>query len=705
MRLFKIAIAGIAAGIAAEFLHSAAAPAAPSKGGGASAARAGSRASGGSSARLSNPARRGTGGTRATGVSAGGALLLASGSGGNVGGKKDCRMHYSDCMDAQIPGIIGRYSYLSGDKAIELLLEGIDPFRCLYYNSKSVEKLFGVVSSSDSTKKVAVGASSADRTLARFCTPQQVKDSKDESGRYKTNFCLAQRDMNELYLLYNYYCKISEQMGPTGVMVNLCETKDACGDRKSCTFATKDSRAFFVEAKKRIDSGTLKILNLDQTEFYRNRILPMIACDQLDGADKTNCEKNGANTEKRLENWKQYHLDSTEMTDIFNGLGLDSESEIFSINIAPPAGSSSLDSASVFVRASDLCFSGTTLSKTNKELYGSSSTQIQESINKLKNCGEQASRNDLERYYLAGTWVKECEDGYQFNSATNLCVSTDDPNDKVKPYTAADFEAGDAPLAETEFMSAKKSCGQYEQILITTRDQAYGDFDTKFKGYLYDNVAKLIEKHTEDMSKIGTSLNSLVELDAQISINNAELDALKYTTKQESLRIKAEARSEFELAMAEIMEESHKSHAKLNEMFGKINSAQMMNVCSDMARSFSSVDKDNLMEFVGLKVLVKYIGGDTIGSISKDGKGKQVQNSSFKRNLVFDDHLDDFDKGLLSCTDIPGFDFSGLMPDGTQFGDCQDVQLSTNGSLPAGIYKILLTGAGGGGGGRSYGGG
>ena len=44
-----------------------------------------------------------------------------------------CRNAYVECMDIQINSLLGKYSYLSDDAAVDVLKDTGEPFRCMYY--------------------------------------------------------------------------------------------------------------------------------------------------------------------------------------------------------------------------------------------------------------------------------------------------------------------------------------------------------------------------------------------------------------------------------------------------------------------------------------------------------------------------------------------------------------------------------------------
>ncbi len=485
-----------------------------------------------SASRTSSRARvdsRSNGGTirnMGTGVSSGGSASGAANT-------NNCKSWYTECMDIQIANIISSYPYLADDPAVQSIQETGDPLRCIYYDNAKVEEIFG----SDITGKYCSSDLMAKRQTVSI--DDKTGNSSKDGIFNNLNFCSNQKNVNELYMAYNYYCDLdSSEVSALGMPINKCNIVGAKGDKKgkkstltikkndnnevnnedidfakskNSVFATKDSMAYYAEANRRVENGELKIINFEKTNLFKNKISKM-----------------------NLENWDMMSLDYEDTNDLLADLGLTAdENELFSINVVPPVGAGNLNPAGVFKKASDICFS-----KANIKLAGKKATEseskLQTLVNQLAGCDGVESRADLERYYLAGTWRQDCPDGYYLDSLGNTCISLTDKSDTKEKYTAEQVAKGEAELMDTDFLSAKKSCDMYEQTLISTRNAEYGKFDTQLKNYIEDEVAKLIKRKTKDLNTIASAFQSLQQMDADISINLANMKADIANAKSEA---------------------------------------------------------------------------------------------------------------------------------------------------------------------------
>jgi hypothetical protein len=390
-------------------------------------------------------------------------------------------------MDQQIRPLVDKHQFLADDPAVQALVNSADPFRCLYYDAKSTVNIYGEINT---------------------CVRKNINDM---------NSCPGQKDANDLYMSYNFYCDLATSTETaSGIPVQKCNFAPPSVEKlnsdgtllssaKSSGFATKDSWGFYREANKRVDSGELKIINFETTNLYKNKIANL-----------------------GLENFEKYSITREDSKDLLNDLGIaGSDAEIFSINVAPPIGAGALDPSGMFKRASDLCFSNSPLMPADAAMFGQRSKDIQASINELGKCVADEPRASLERYYLSGMRKAVCDEGYTYQQASKMCMNDEDPTELADP-----LEDGD--LVPTEFMSADKSCRQYETALVTSRNAEYGKFDTALKNYIEDQIASLVKKKTKDLAKVQKAFMSLQDLDIEMTSNLAAMRARAKKAKNDA---------------------------------------------------------------------------------------------------------------------------------------------------------------------------
>ncbi|MDR1009519.1 MAG: hypothetical protein LBL52_04700, partial [Rickettsiales bacterium] len=401
-------------------------------------------------------ARKATGGKRAAAASKGARNARSNRARNSAGGKatrgaeglpstagtaktRDCRSNFAYCMDAQIAGLINANKWLAADAAAKAVQSSAEPLRCIYYDSIATSGIYGEIN----------------------------KKECAERGN-NMNVCPGQKDVNDLYMSYNYYCDLdSSTQTARGVPVNKCNfakptsgtSYDGSKTNKTGAFATRDSWAFYNEALRRVNNGDLKIINFETTNLYKNKISKL-----------------------ELEHFEEYSISNADVGDMMSDLGLgNSNAEIFSINVTPPVGAGTLDGAGLFRKASDLCFSGTKLTPQEEALYGKAAgAELSATISAIASCAAENPRSTLERYYLSGLWTAAattCREGYSYNTANKLCVHDEDPTDTEDPTS-------DDKPEQTGFLSAHKSCDLYEQALITSRNDMYGQFETQMKNYI-----------------------------------------------------------------------------------------------------------------------------------------------------------------------------------------------------------------------------
>jgi hypothetical protein len=193
-----------------------------------------------------------------------------------------------------------------------------------------------------------------------------------------------------------------------------------------------------------------------------------------------------------VENVGDYYIDPAVVNDIYAGLGLESETELFSVKVSAPVGAGLYVASAHFKTASDHCMISETVAKAAKE--NSAQKKVREATNERVNVmtknGCFALRPSLERYYLAGKWRDTSVD--EFGDATG---------------TGEDID--------TAFFSAKESCRMYEQALVTIRDEKYGLFDTQMQNYIEENLASVIANIINSSAAIAEATGSLKAADAK----------------------------------------------------------------------------------------------------------------------------------------------------------------------------------------------
>ncbi len=505
-----------------------------------------------SRARVDSRTNGGTIRNMGTGVS-------SDGSASGAANTNNCKSWYTECMDIQIANIISSYPYLADDPAVQSIQETGDPLRCIYYDTAKVEEIFG----SDITGKYCSSDLMAKRQTMSI--DDKTGNSSKDAIFNNLNFCSNQKNLNELYMAYNYYCDLNtSEVSALGMPINKCNIVSKDATDKNSVFATKDSMAYYAEANRRVENGELKIINFEKTNLFKNKISKM-----------------------NLENWDMMSLDYEDTNDLLADLGLTAdENELFSINVVPPVGAGNLNPAGVFKKASDICFS-----KANIKLAGKKATEsesrLQTLVNQLAGCDGVESRADLERYYLAGTWRQDCPDGYYLDSLGNTCISLTDKSDTKEKYTAEQVAKGKAELMDTDFLSAKKSCDMYEQTLISTRNAEYGKFDTQLKNYIEDEVAKLIKRKTKDLNTIASAFQSLQQMDADISINLANMKADIANAKSEAEIAILNADLNLSQKRLEVDQKTLEARRERAKMYSEQHTRKITQHCSNIM--FSSI--------------------------------------------------------------------------------------------------------------------
>lgn len=606
---------------------------------------------------------RSTSRTGTRGLGAGKAISRIASATTTTSSTSNCLAQFIDCMDAQIDTTIANYPYLADDEAVQAMQDTQDPLRCIYYNAANVEGLF---SSGADTKYCSSDLVSKRNSIL-------VNDNgtkKEESTNFNNfNVCSNQKDVNDLYMSYNYYCDLNtSDVGVSGMPINKCDLKRSTGKNKNDVFATKDSYAYYNEANRRVSAGELKIINFEKTKLFTDKISKL-----------------------GLENWDKMSLKSDTVFDLLDDLGLTNNEEIFSINVVPPVGAGNLNPGSQYEKAKNICF-GTTTFKIAGKTATEKEKNIQSAISYLStNCTDSATRTDLERYYIAGTSVKLCDDGYIYNSTNNKCIYTGKDEVAESEMDPHSSDEDDVELEQTDFLSAKASCDLYEQTLISTRNKAYADFDTQLKNYIDDEVAKLIKNKTKSLSTIANAFGNLQQTDAQISIDDIQRKSDIITSKTEAQISVLDAENNLLSKQLESTSKTFETQNKLKSLISSNFSKQISNACLTNADYLLTQGENGFKKMLNL-------------SFKMDAKGdiKCVDCNPSDTKHVSQDVYDKLDSNTYQeflCTDIKEYDVSTIIAEKVEFGSCSNgITLSSKGSLPTGIYKVVLKGAGGGGG-------
>lgn len=121
-------------------------------------------------------------------------------------------------------------------------------------------------------------------------------------------------------------------------------------------------------------------------------------------------------------------------------------------------------------------------------------------------------------------------------------------------------------------------------------------------------------------------------------------------------------------------------------------SKQISNACMDELNTIISSSKDLAADVASL-------------SVKSNAKGEiKCQHCGGTSNVSSKDYaaLNSSEYQEFYCGELEGFNVSQIISEKVTFGECTFMSgLSSSGTLPRGIYKIILKGAGGGGGGKS----
>lgn len=373
---------------------------------------------------------------------------------------------------------------------------------------------------------------------------------------------------------------------------------------------------------------------------------------------------------------------------IYTDLGINRDSSLFSINVVPPLGAGLVFPSALFNRASNYCFDGKT-----KSLSGVSSTvaQTYREFNKnktlLASC-KATYKADLERYYLSGFW----------------------PKSDVEPSSDGTYNTN-TDYAELDFMSAKKSCDMYEANLISVRDTSYAKFDTQIKNYLEDALAVIIKNKVKDITTISDVANSLKKDDATRTINTITAKAELAQQKVQTAIDKANYEMEANTTKTQQDKQYLANVEKMKSAVMETNGTGVLNKCSEIGSQMTDYFVNHSSSISGFD----FVNALKLLTVKANSSGNVYVKPNSAYGITGDanyDALSNAEYPELTCVDLPDFDKSNAMKNiqtkirefSFEHTDSQKVKMEGgSGTLSAGVYKVVVQGAGGGGGGGVYG--
>ena len=331
-----------------------------------------------------------------------------------------------------------------------------------------------------------------DRTSASLNPDPTKKDTKTCFGVGVDQRCYEQEGFNELYSAYNYHCDVRrEHKNSIGRFVNQCKVGGAT------QFATKFSIAYYAEVLDRIDGDGLKMVNFQSSSIFTNFMRSL-----------------------ELADMDTFVIDPKISQQLLEELGIKNPTdELFAVRVAPPAGAGNYVAKTRFGAASDACFR-TDFYLPEEEKNAKSRNEKNLAIAKMEAGGCNQMRRNLERYYLTGVW-EEVEIGLEEAPATEEAPAA--AKLKVTPKGSE---------VQTAFGSARDSCHNYENSLISVRDAQFALFDSKLQNYIEDVIAGLVQKQIRQTAKVTAALNAFqaegVQYDADARAQKTAIDEAKH---------------------------------------------------------------------------------------------------------------------------------------------------------------------------------
>jgi|GEM_PF-4421400 len=458
-----------------------------------------------------------------------------------------CIDAFVKCIDSHIEPTIGDLDWLVGgtdiitrspippDEAYLSIIDTGEPFRCAFWDplSPMLRTTSPLPSCTTTTRFGFVGGN--DRC---HCVGEN---------------CFDMMDMNQLYSAYNFYCQISRKYrNSIGRWGNQCSVRASDGSRSS-VFASKFSIAYYREVLNRVDNGDLKMINIEDSAMFQNFM-----------------------NSQNFQNVDRYTISKTSRNEIFSALNLAEETELFSINVAPPAGVGNFISSSAFGRAFEDCTSTQPLT-IDDESNAAKRTERNKARAQFGAMGCPAMSDNLARYYLTGMW-KNIEALQSKDAAARDAV----PEQQGIQTAIQVADSGVGKEVKTSFLSARDSCHMYELALQSVRDVQFGLFDTEMQNFIEDSIVQILENKLKAMRKLGTIVDEVRDLNEQMQDNadrrQTELNKLEADQRQqdqdfedEKLRIAQEADAMREDAV-------NRTKAELSTNYG----SKMIQKCDSM---------------------------------------------------------------------------------------------------------------------------
>ena len=247
----------------------------------------------------------------------------------------------------------------------------------------------------------------------------------------------------------------------------------------------------------------------------------------------------------------------------------------------------------------------------------------------------------------------------------------------------------------------------YEANLISVRDTSYAKFDTQIKNYLEDALAVIIKNKVKDITTISDVANSLKKDDATRTINTITAKAELAQQKVQTAIDKANYEMEANTTKTQQDKQYLANVEKMKSAVMETNGTGVLNKCSEIgsqmtdyfvkhSSSISGFDFVNALKLLTVKANSSgnvYVKPNSAYGIKGDANYDALSNAEYPE---------------LTCVDLPDFDKSNAMKNiqtkirefSFEETDSQKVKMEGgSGILSAGVYKVVVQGAGGGGGG------
>jgi len=316
------------------------------------------------------------------------------------------------------------------------------------------------------------------------------------------------KDANYLYLGYNYFCGITENVDEYGITMNDCIiAQNALASR--APFATKASTQYFLEAAFRMENGEsrdgipFRILNFQDSALYRNKISRM-----------------------GLDTLEKYLVRNEDVNDLRRELGItpDEMDQFFSVSVPVPSNFVRVNGAGLLNEGTRLCLSGSRLSPTDQAKFGDANSQkLQQALRVLQRCTKPSNNDTQTAPGLAhdNNIALQSQQGEHDNPITlayqMFYLAGIEPHVGQGARTSANNDGRNAANSVVgDFHSVVRSCQAYESNLAAARGAAYARMVDFFNNFLEENLAKLIRGSTRNVRTIATEFAGLRTLDSEL---------------------------------------------------------------------------------------------------------------------------------------------------------------------------------------------